>query len=236
MAKISRNNLHDDVRERIKIIARQQMAAAGTAGISLRGIARELDVTAPALYRYYGSIDDLITALIVDAYNALADTLDAENARYPAGAYAERLFGVLMVYRAWALANPVDFQLIFGNPIPGYEAPRDVTIPAARRPFELIGMMLGEALAAGAMDYPAVYDALPDSIESYIGAMSAQEGYAIPPQVIYLTVSGWSRIHGLIMLELFTHTQPVIGDAEAFYRFEIVTFMEQLGLNPTAYP
>jgi AcrR family transcriptional regulator len=125
-----RESQRQDTREEIKAFARQQMAAEGTAALSLRAIARDMEMTAPALYRYFPSREDLITALIVDAFNALADALEAADAAPTQQDYGSRLRAVLMAYRGWALEHPTDFQLIYGNPIPGYSAPRELTVPA----------------------------------------------------------------------------------------------------------
>src|SRR5262245_85809 len=107
----------------IKDTARRLMAEHGTAGVSIRAIARAMGLSAPSLYHYFPNRDELITALISDAFNALADELEQVRDR-TAGTAAERLMAVVLAYRSWALAHPLDFQLIYGNPIPGYVAPR----------------------------------------------------------------------------------------------------------------
>ncbi|MBZ0286445.1 MAG: WHG domain-containing protein, partial [Anaerolineae bacterium] len=129
---------YSETQAAIKAIARRHMAEQGTAAVGLRAIARDLDMTAPALYRYFPSLDDLITALIVDAYNANADAMAEADAAQPPTDYLARLLAALNAYRDWALAHPVDFQLIYGNPIPGYHAPAEITIPAARRNFAVM--------------------------------------------------------------------------------------------------
>src|SRR5262249_49131651 len=106
--------------EEIKQIARQHMRDQGAAAVSLRSIAKYLAVTHPALYRYFDRRDDLITALILDAYHALAEALATARDTAPADDSAARLLAACLEYRDWALAHPVDYALIFGNPIPGY--------------------------------------------------------------------------------------------------------------------
>lgn len=211
----------DAMMETIKLVARKQMAAEGTSALSLRAIAREMEVTAPALYRYFPNRDELITALILDAYNALADSLAASDKHSESGNYAARMRAVLLAYRAWALQHPTDFQLIFGNPIPNYEAPAEVTLPAARRNFETFIRILSEALEAGMLRLSSDNAQVPPAVEPYLQAVAQHEGYTVPLYMIYIATVGWSRIHGMIMLELFDHTQPIVGDTEAFYRYEI---------------
>lgn len=218
--------------DQIKRLARQHMAAEGTAALSLRAIARDLDVTAPALYRYFSSRDDLITALIVDAFNALADALEAEDACHPREDYSGRLFNVLLAYRRWALENPTDFQLIYGNPIPGYVAPREITVPAVTRTFVVISSILAQAQAAGELKLMPEHHQLPSTVEAHLTSFIAEQKYSLDPALIVINTQGWVRIHGMIMLEMFKHTPPVIGDTEAFYRFEISNLMRSLGLSP----
>lgn len=218
--------------EQIKLLARQHMAAEGTAALSLRAIARDIDVTAPALYRYFPSRDELITALIVDAFNALADALEAEDARHPRDAYGARLFNVLLAYRRWALDHPTDFQLIYGNPIPGYVAPRDVTVPAVTRTFVVVSTILAEAQVAGVLKLLPEHRQLPPTVEDHLTQFIRQAGYPVEPAIVIINTQGWVRIHGMIMLEMFMHTPPVVGDPDAFYRFEISNLLRSMGLSP----
>src|SRR5215218_7540265 len=140
----------------IKAVARAQMAAEGTAGVTLRAIAREMGMTAPALYRYFGSRDDLVTALVADAYEALADAMEAAVAAAGAGGHAERMRAAFGAFPAWGLEHPTEFALIFGSPNPGYVAP-EATRPAGLRYTNLLAGLLAEAHADGALD-PARID------------------------------------------------------------------------------
>ena len=115
MAQARREKILDITREEIKDTAWQLMAENGTAGLSVRAIARQMDMTAPALYHYYASLNDLITALIQDAFTQLAETLEASAANPTLTTSAERLTAVAHAYRHWALAHPIDFQLIYGK-------------------------------------------------------------------------------------------------------------------------
>src|SRR5215211_2916846 len=108
MPQTRRERLRDAAYAEIKSIARRQMAEQGAAALSLRAIAAAMGVTPPALYRYYKSRDELVTALIVDAYNDMADALEAAAAAHPAADYAGRFLAVALAYRAWAIAHPAD--------------------------------------------------------------------------------------------------------------------------------
>lgn len=213
--------------QKIKATARQLMSQQGTAGISIRGIAREMELTPPALYRYFPSQDELITALIVDAFNALADTLAAavQGGETPL-AQVQAFF---LAYRGWALAHPVDFQLIYGNPIPGYTAPSEVTVPAAARSYRLLVESLGAALTQGQIIPAPPYDMIPPALSAHLQALATQDGYAVPLHALYLGNLLWSQLHGLVMLDLFQHLDAVVGDVDAFYRLQLHNLLTTFG-------
>jgi AcrR family transcriptional regulator len=217
--------------DQIKQAAREQMAQHGTAGISLRGIARELGITAPAIYNYYPRLDDLITALIVDAFTALADAIESAEAAVASESYGARILASCLAYREWAIEHPVDFQLIYGNPIPGYEAPADITVPLARRPFDGLYRLFLEAYQTGELTIPPEYASVPPTVATHFAAVVPSEDDAFPDALLCLLMSGWARIHGMVMLELFGHIGPVVGDTAAFYLYELEAFMQRLGLE-----
>jgi AcrR family transcriptional regulator len=226
-----REKLRQIMLDDIKQVARQQMAENGTATISLSAIARALEVSQPALYRYYPSRDDLITALILDAYNDLADTEAAADSSQPSEYYGRRLMAVILAIREWAVAHPLDFQLIYGNPIPGYHAPEAETMPAARRGFAVILRILYQALLAGALK-PRPSD-LEQAARMSTRLQVEENGQAIdlPQVVLYIGVAGWYQTNGLIMLELFNHTRALIADPGAFYQAEMENLLNSLGLE-----
>jgi len=218
--------------EAIKTSARQQMADNGTAGISLRGIARELGMTAPAIYNYFSRLDDLITALIIDAFNGLADAVD--EAAQSSDDAAQQLKMACKAYRSWALEYPADFQLIYGNPIPNYEAPAELTVPLASRPMQTMYRAILAAYQAGQLTIPAEYAEVPEQITAHVGSFlwrDFPELREIPMSIFYLVVVAWSRIHGIVMLELFEHIGPTIGDVDTFFNHEIDIFLKSLGLS-----
>lgn len=214
----------------IKQIARQQMQENGTAGISLRAIARKLGVTAPAIYNYFPRMDDLITALIIDAFNGLADAVDqvAHNTDYTAP--LQTLECMLIAYREWAITHPTDFQLIYGNPIPAYEAPADITVPLASRPLYSLLSVIQRAIENGDISNEEKYNDIPDAILEHLANLPAPQEMktSIPLSIAFLVIVGWSRIHGMIMLEIFDHSPPVIGEPESFYIYEVQRIVSEL--------
>ncbi|HYN71238.1 MAG TPA: TetR/AcrR family transcriptional regulator, partial [Nakamurella sp.] len=119
--------------------ARQQIAEHGADGLSLRAIARELGMASSALYRYFPSRDDLLTALIIEAYTALGDAIEAADARVDPSDVTRRWLAMCRTVRAWAWRQPHEYALLYGSPVPGYRAPADTIDPAARIPLALLG-------------------------------------------------------------------------------------------------
>ncbi len=208
--------------DEIKAAAREEIRERGTAGISLRALARRLNITAPAVYHYFPSLDDLITALLVDAFNALADAMQMAGEALPPGApELDRARAQVLAYRRWALEHPEEFQLIYGNPIPGYSAPPEITLPLAARPFYLLLASFGAAIQCGEACLPPEYRQVPSEIQPYLESLRAARGFTQPVELLYFLTAGWARFHGMVMLELFHHTQGVIGQPEVLYQREL---------------
>src|SRR5512138_3553186 len=122
-----------NLQEAIKETAWKQIAQFGAPALSLRAIARELKITAPAIYNYFPDRDALVTALIIDAYQTFGDSQLAARDSIPESDLIGRLIATGLAYRQWAHQYPQRYQLIFGTPIPGYQAPYDITMPVAAR-------------------------------------------------------------------------------------------------------
>lgn len=224
--------LYEETRQDIKRIARELMAQRGTNGLSMRAIARELEMTAPALYHYYENQDALITALIVDAFDALAVAVQDVRDALADESAGVRLLGALNAYRQQALAHPVDFQLIYGNPIPGYAAPPEITVPASTRSLRGLVTCVYEALQAGEWVPQSPYDQIPEETEAQLKQVLEETG--APPDLLtalYLGTIGWSHLHGIITLEMFRHLPPVVGDMDSYFEQQMVNLLRVMGLR-----
>ena len=115
----------DTVRAAVKKVALSQLQAGGPPAVALNAIARELGVSGPALYRYFRNRDALLTELVLDAYNDLADALEGAQS-------------LAHAYRAWALAQPHRYRLLFAAPLPGYDAHQPELVAAAQRSMALL--------------------------------------------------------------------------------------------------
>jgi AcrR family transcriptional regulator len=182
-AATARERARAELSREIKEEARRQLAASGAGGLSLRAVAREVGMVSSALYRYYPSRDDLLTALIIDAYNALGAA--AEGAIAAAGGAAggaatarDRWAAACHAIRGWARANSHEYALIYGSPVPGYRAPEATIGPAARIPLAFVGVLDG-ALARG--EIVAVAGALPPAGPLAVQAAALSAALAAAP-------------------------------------------------------
>lgn len=222
----------------IKDTARQQMLEQGTAALSLRAIARQMDMSVAALYRYFSSRDDLITALIVDSFSNLGVALTNAYESHQQMAFREQFLNLMRAYRCWAIEHPIEYVLILGNPIPGYNAPMAVTQPIAQQAFEPLSHVLFDLWSAGAITIPVEYEQLPESIVPQLQIWSERFFHTGNVQVtsqifslLYFGIVIWSRLHGMVTLELFNQLEPMIGNPEAFFEHEGVVLLKQLGID-----
>lgn len=217
--------------DEIKQIARQHMAEHGAAALSLRAIAGEMGLTSPALYRYFSSRDDLVTALILDAFNSLAESQQACYEADRSLPFFDRLMSLAEDYRSWALQHPELYSLIFGTPIPNYHAPSEITGPAAQQGMVPLIRLLTEVYEAGQMDYPKAYERLSPEFKRSLEVAGEERGYARPPEIVLLTLTGWGRIHGLVSQELYNHLPPVIENPGEYFRADMMVWLHSIGLG-----
>lgn len=207
------------------------MAQVGGAALSLRAIARELGMTAPALYRYFDSRDALITALIVDAYRSVGDALEAARKSKPADEAGEQLLATLVAYRAWALAHPQDYALVFGTPLPDYQGPVDQVLPLAKRAFDIFVEIFEAGEKTGPLKPSAAYATPPRETQKKLTAWRKNYGYSCSTKALHLALVSWGRTHGLITLELFHFFEPFFGDATELYEVEVRQLIKEAGLR-----
>ncbi|OSP42382.1 TetR family transcriptional regulator [Streptomyces sp. 13-12-16] len=200
-----RERYRAQVRAEIKERAWEQIAASGAPGLSLNAIARQMGMSGPALYRYFAGRDELITELVRDAYRSLADVFRA------AAASGADLDGLGRALRAWALDDPQRYFLVYGTPVPGYHAPDDVTTTAR----EIMTVVLDAARpVAGPADTTGLDDHLAEHRE-WAGDHPAD------PAALRRALSFWTRLHGVLSLELAGHFTGMGFDPAVLYGAEL---------------
>ncbi|QBD80120.1 TetR/AcrR family transcriptional regulator [Ktedonosporobacter rubrisoli] len=232
-----RERLRAAVSLEIKQVAHQQITAQGISALTLRSIAKQMGFTPQAIYRYFENRDALISELIIDAYNDFAQSIQKASAEVPADAYGERLLSMLLAYRQWAIAHPVDFALIFGAAIPEQHVVQRITQEASLQVPALLGSVLFAAWRQGFLQPLPEYQPIPAEIEalledSRIALQSAMDLSDLPVELLHTMFLIWSRLHGLIMLEIGERFQ-IIKEPEALYRFEVLSILKAMGVSIT---
>ena len=206
-------------------VAREHLATSGAAQLSLRAVARELGMVSSAVYRYFPSRDDLLTALIVEGYDALGAAVEQAAT---SGSLPERWYAACSAARIWALEHPHEYALLYGSPVPGYQAPQDTIAPAGRVAVALAGIVR-DGIATGEVSIPAG-DSTAVNAELVVELGLPTEG-ALGSTL----VQAWSSLFGAISFELFGHTHNVVLDHERHFHDVITRLAAQSGL-PTPDP
>ena len=207
-----RERYRTQVQEEIKEHARKQIATAGASALSLNAIAKQMGLSGPALYRYFANRDELITELVKDAYRSLAA---AFRARTEAGADLRDLAHTL---RQWALDDPQRYFLVYGTPVPGYRAPDDTTRIAS----EIMAVLLDACAAEQPRDLP------PSPLDSHLAEHRAWAGpHPAPPSELRRALTFWTRLHGVLSLELAGHFTGMGFDPTQLYAAEMEALTER---------
>ena len=215
--------------DEIRATAWRQIGETGAASLSLRAIAREMGMTAPALYRYYKDRDALVTALLVDAFGAFSNALETGRDACPAEDHAGRFQSMCKAYFTWAAQNPQRYALLFGTPISGYLFAEELG-PVAQRSFLILQGVIGEAYKAGKIMGELAIIRLPLPLSSQY-AMLKKMGMPYEPFITHLGLAVWSMMHGITSLYLHHYLSGFLQQSvQAFVDFEIEKLTRMLGI------
>ncbi|PZE55912.1 TetR/AcrR family transcriptional regulator [Curtobacterium sp. MCLR17_044] len=251
MAPTARALARQTVTADILAAARTRLTEEGPAALSLRAVARDVGMVSSAVYRYFPSRDDLLTALLITDYDELGAAVEAAGAA--AGpAPGARWVAMCRAIRDWSIAHPGDFALLFGSPVPGYAAPRETVVPASRTALALV-RVVADAVGSGA---PAAAGSSVTSTPGPAGrpgsptAPTAAPGVAgpavadgvatlrafgitLPDEVLVRTLMAWTTVFGTISFELFGHFVGSVSDPAAYFDQVIVRLADDLGFTAT---
>ena len=224
----ARARVRDELTREIKDVARAQLAQRGAADLSLRAVARELGMVSSAVYRYFPSRDELLTALIVDAYDAVGAAVEQAEATVRRNDLSGRWLAACTAMRNWARTNQQEYALIFGTPIAGYRAPTTTIDPAARIPLVLLGIIT--ASATGKV-LPESGRWIPGAVRSDLAALRAATAVELNDDHFARALMAWTQLVGSISFELFGHLNNVIHDYETYFAFQMRGIADDLGLS-----
>lgn len=216
--------------EEIKSVARRHLLADG-AHLSLRAVARDMGMVSSALYRYFASRDELLTALIIDAYAALGDAVEAaDDAVLDRSDLRGRWLAISHGVRGWALDNRAEYALIFGTPIPGYHAPQDTSRVAIRTPAALV-RILADGLAAGVIRAPEQAD-LPAPLHPDLSQLRATAFREVPEALLARGTVGWIHLFGAVSFEIFGQLDNVLVEREEYFDYQMRLMADLIGVEP----
>jgi AcrR family transcriptional regulator len=225
----ARARVRAELSREIKSAAREQLAESGAAALSLRAVARELNMASSAVYRYFPSRDDLLTALIVDAYDAVGAVAELDESAVRRSDAAGRWLATARAVREWAVIHPQEFALIYGSPVPGYQAPLDTIDPAARIPLLLL-RIVNDCAAAGRLRDLAPESPMPKILRADLTALGEQAAPDLSAHQVARVAMGYVELIGVISFELFGHLHNVIHDYPAHFDFQLRRVAGELGL------
>lgn len=212
--------------EEIKATARRHLAEHGAANLSLRAVAREMGFVSSAVYRYFASRDDLLTALIVDGYTAMGETAEAAEATVDRGDPFGRFAAVCHAVRDWARANPHEYGLLYGTPVPGYRAPQDTVGPATRI-TDLLSRVLVDAAAAGALHVPT--EEFAPAVESEMRRLAAGLP-GVPPAAVARGLIAWTELFGAVSFDVFNRLEGLIENRDTWFEHQVAALARYVGL------
>ena len=220
--RTARERARAKLTQEIKDEARRQLAEVGAHGLSLRAVARELGMVSSALYRYFPSRDRLLTDLIVDAYNSVGEVAEAASA--VEGGPRAKWLAIWEATRSWAKAHPHEYALIYGSPIPGYEAPQDTIAPASRVALALVGVATSAKLR-DVSDGPVAPE-----LQAQAETLTAALGVDAPAETVARLIMAWTQLFGAINFDLFGQYVGSVDPADAFFTHTATRMADFVGL------
>lgn len=206
--RTARERARAEIMSEIVATGKEHLARDGAAALSLRAVARDLGMVSSAVYRYVPNRDALLTLLIIDAYNGLGAAAEKAEAKVDRADHLGRFLATCHGVRTWALANPHEYALIYGSPVPGYAAPEDTIGPASRVPRVLIGILVEEQAAGTLPVHPAVEPAVAGSlapIREFVGGL-------LPDPILLRSLGAFSTLFGAVSFELFGQWHNVVTE------------------------
>jgi AcrR family transcriptional regulator len=211
--------------EEIKAAARRRLAVDGP-GLTLRAVARDLEMVPSALYRYFDGRDALLTALITDAYDELGAAAEAAEAAVEPSDLRGRWMALCGAVRRWALDHPAEYALLYGTPVPGYTAPPDTVPPASR---VVVALVRVAAEAESPAEVP-VAPALRADLDRIVAQASGPADSRPADRALLAGLAGWSQLFGLVSFEVFGRFADVFEDPAAHFDHQMRAMADLAGL------
>ncbi|UGT44342.1 TetR/AcrR family transcriptional regulator [Nocardia yamanashiensis] len=226
VTRTARERARAEITREITDAARRQLADSGAPGLSLRAIARELGMVSSALYRYFPSRDELLTALIIEAYDAIGGAVEAAAAQ--ADSPRAQWRAVAHAVRDWAIAHPHEYALVYGSPVPGYQAPQATIAHASRVPVTVLGIV-HRAWESGQLTQRS--ETLDERLAAQAAGVAKELAPGVPDAVVVRLVIAWTQLFGAVSFELFGQLVGSMDPAEPFFDYSVEAMADLIGLD-----
>ena len=221
--------------EDIVRLGREHLALHGAAALSLRAVARDLGVVSSAVYRYVENREELLTLLLIDAYNELGDEVDAAVAALPAADHAGRFSALGSAVRLWALREPARYGLLFGSPVPGYRAPAERTTGPGTRVIRALMSLLDGSYRAGRLVAHGGRAAVVPPLAADLERIRRDMGLAVPDILLARGALVWTSLFGAVSFEVFgQYGAGTFAAPDELFAHHLAVLAGLAGLSPPA--
>lgn len=237
MAVSRRERIRAATTEEIKQVTRRILVEQGPDAVSLRAIAGEMGMTAPALYRYFGSRDELIKHVCADIFAELAAAIRAaieQAAGTTGGDMAAKVYAACYAFRDWSLSHTREFGLVFATPLPGLHVQKDeITAETGGQFGNTFFMLMLELWRKHRFSVPPddqIDPGLRIQLERYReGLAGLAEG--LPLGLLLTFLRCWVRLYGIVSLEVFGHLSFALDDGRPMFELMLSEMAPQVGLE-----
>jgi AcrR family transcriptional regulator len=229
-ARTPRERIRVEMTREITEVARRHLAQSGPAALSLRAVARDVGMVSSAVYRYFPSRDELLTALIIEAYDEMGATVEKAESAVRRRDLAGRWRAICMSVRQWAMEHPNEYGLLYGTPVPGYAAPQRTIASAARVPTLML-RLLADLRAAGRDPSQGPNSVrVPRKVRAAIASALGVVGGEVSPDLMARGLMAWTWLFGAVSFELFGHLVGSVDDPDVFFGHQVDRMAHVVGL------
>lgn len=231
-SRTARELARANLTQAIKDAARHQVALEGAGRLSVRAVARDIGMVSSAVYRYFPTRDDLLTALIVDAYDTLGWAVEKADTVPRPDDIRGRWTAMCHAVRTWAIVHPHEYGLIFGSPVPDYRAPEHTIGPAARVPLALFAAVR-HGWSIGAIKEPmtATGSVIPALLAAQLAGVADELAPGVPGTLALRTAIAWTQLFGMITFELFGQLVGAMDPADEFFAASVDLMAQMVGIS-----
>jgi AcrR family transcriptional regulator len=236
-----RDRVRAETTQEIKSAARRVLVEQGVDGLALRAVARELGMTAPAIYRYFSSREDLIENVVVDLYDELCDVMEAARDATVPPRPAPRLLAASRAFRSWATTHHAEFGLLFGSagesvPVPDAHSSAESPVQRAGARFGgICAALLAQIYLEQPFPIPADEEIDPQ-LQQQLRTWCEKLPVPLPLGVTYVFLHCWIRLYGMVCMEIFGHLRFALDDAQPMFEAELRSLGERLGVGDEYQP